>query len=487
MSLSLDEVLVLLKTNPTPDLLERVNDARTPLLEAINEKRQDDIDYLLAQKANVHARHEGDSAIIMACQQNNPELVIQLVNCGANVDEWNRQHMTPLMVAVTHERDRLVHTLLTLGAAVNTQNKHGITPLYLAVNHNRVACAIMLLMHGADPYVRPFGLECPVQRTIELNCNEILHEMVERTDLRHQPILNSLIELSIRKKQTMCLEELLYDKIPTSILNQLLFYAIEKAYLDGALLLFQHGADANCTDFSRRTPIVWAAVYNDRPLFDMCLQYGADINKSKPPVLGILARHGNVAFVKHALSKGAKINQEYQHSTPLIEAARYGNDAVIHVLIQYGADMTHRNVFKESAADIAKYNYHHACHELLKTAEQLASLPYAHDMCTEMQTITIPKETWIHALSKPARRKAWDILLETRQDEIACFVALFEGEDRVLRQFRKGEEVHFSESWLRGLVRPSGNRMYRRRLLRYLVHPYAVRRVFQSVAPYFSG
>jgi hypothetical protein len=101
MSLSLDEVLVLLKTNPTPDLLERVNDARTPLLEAINEKRQDDIDYLLAQKANVHARHEGDSAIIMACQQNNPELVIQLVNCGANVDEWNRQHMTPAARTLT--------------------------------------------------------------------------------------------------------------------------------------------------------------------------------------------------------------------------------------------------------------------------------------------------------------------------------------------------------------------------------------------------
>ena len=171
----------------------------------------------------------------------------------------------------------------------------------------------------------------------------------------------------------------------------------------------------------------------------------------------------------------------------MIEAARYGNDAVIHVLIKHGADLSYRNGFKESAADIASYNYFHSCHDLLTKAEALSQLSYEHDMFYEMLHITIPQETWIHALSKPARRKALDILLETRQDEKACYVALFEGEDKVLKRYRQGEEVCFSESWLRGLVRPLGNRMYCRKLLQYLVHPRKVREVFQFVFPYFSG
>jgi ankyrin repeat protein len=266
-----------------------------------------------------------------------------------------------------------------------------------------------------------------------------------------------------------------------------LFYAIEKAYLDGVILLFQHGADANCTDFSHRTPILWAAVYNDRALFDVCLQYGADINAAKPSVLNILVRQGHNPFVKYALSKGAKINKDYQNSTPLIEAARYGNYSTIHVLIQHGADLSYRNGFNESAADIASYNYHHSCHELLKKAEALSQLTYGDDMFSEMLNMTIPKETWSHALSKPARRKAMDILLETRYDEIACFVALFEGEDRVLKRFRQGEDVCFSESWLRGFVRPLGNGMCRRRLVRYLVQPYHVRQAFHTLTDALSG
>lgn len=489
MYLSLDEVLALLKSDPTPDLLERVNDTQcTPLLEAINEKRQEDIDFLLSQKANVHARDEyNESPIIIACKQNNPELVIQLVNCGANVDEWIRSTMTPLMFAIAHDRHLMVNVLLTLGATVNIHNKHGVTPLCVAVQHNRVVCGMMLLMHGADPYIRHFGRECPVQRTVEFNFHEILHEIVQMTDIREQPILYSLIELSIQKKHTMCLAELLHDKIDQQILNQLLFYAIEKAYMEEVVLLFQHGADANCTDFCERTPILWAANYRDRELFDICLDYGADINKSSPTVLSILCRHGNVSFVKHALSKGAKINTMNRNTTALIEAARYGNDDIIHILIQHGADVSIKNLFKESPSQIAHYNYHHTCKTLLQKVEQLATLPYTHDMFSEMLNITITHETWVHALSKPARRKAIDILLETRQDEIACFVALFEGEDRVLQQFRKGEEVHFSESWVRGLVRPSGNRMYRRKLLRYLVHPYTVRHAFHQLTSAFSG
>jgi ankyrin repeat protein len=486
---SLEEVIQILKMNPTSDVLDGLNSITgyTPLMDAITANRQEDIDFLLSQKANVHVNVFGNSAILMACKQNNPELVIQLVNCGANVNDTTNNNMTPLMIAIMRKYDRLVDTLLSLGASVNSMSIYGSTPLYMAVNENSMACVMMLLTYGADPYKETISKPCAAELAIEFNYSECLYEMVQQTDLIHQPVWPKLLDRAIQRKCTPCFMELLHKNMEDDLLNRLLFYSIEKVYYEGVQLLFQYGANPNCTDLCKRTPILWAANFHNKELFNLCIEYGADINKSRPSVLNILCRHGDIAFVKYALSKGADVNSMIMNSTPLMEAARYGNDGVIHMLIQHGANVSCMNIYKETAANIALYHYHYSCHQLLTEVMRLNQLLYPHDMLTEMIHVNIPCETWYHSLSKEARHKAMDTILSVRQDEIACFVALFEGEDRLLKKFREGEEVAFSESWLRGFVRPSGNRMFRKRLMKYMVHPHEVRHTLRLLAPCFSG
>ena len=160
---------------------------------------------------------------------------------------------------------------------------------------------------------------------------------------------------------------------------------------------------------------------------------------------------------------------------------------MIHLLIQFGANVTLKNSNGDTAAKIGLYTANQTCYQILQESLLLSALPYTHDMLTEMLRINLPYETWVSVLSKESRKKSCDLLREYYVDEMACFVALFEGEDRALQEFREGKMVNFSDAWLRGWTRPMGNRMNRRRLVNYLVHPQTHRYIFRQLMVAFSA
>jgi len=489
---TLKEVMDELSTNPTSSVLERLhpNTKYTPLMEAIVFKQPDTITRLLDLKANVHVKHMyGDSAMMMACKQQDVRLFTQLVDYGAYIDSRNHNEHTPLMMAIMNRYDMLIPTILQLGGSVHKKDPLGNTPLMLAVLHNHSACIPLLLEYGSNPYLQSYTNYSSYERAVAFNHVNCIHVLMVLTDIRNQPLWYTMIESAIRNQFTDCLEELIRHGKPTDLtpFNMLLFYAIEKKYVKGVDLLFKYGASPYCTDWSHRTPIVWGAIHENKELLEVCLKYGAEINPINYSILNILCIYGNTPLVRYVISKGANINRVLKESTPLMEAARYGHDHLVHLLIQFGANVNVVNTFKETATDIALYTINMSCHAVLHDAQRLSKLSYTHDMLTEMFRITLPHETWVSALSKEARQKSCELLRASDVDEIACFIALFEGEDRVLKAFREGQLVHFSESWIRGLCRPLGNRMYRRNVISYLVHPRKVRHLFRQLTSAFSA
>jgi len=353
-----------------------------------------------------------------------------------------------------------------------------------------------LLQYGSDPYVKEYSGysgDTAFEKAIEYKRIECFRVLIEKTNVRYQPLMHTLVELAIHHRCIDCLEELLlygmyYKRREDSTpLNMILFYAIEKKYLAGVRLLFKYGASPHSTDWNHRTPIVWGAIHQSQELIDICLHYGANINPFHYSLLNLLCIHGNTHLVRHVISKGARINNLHDGNTPLMEVARYGHYHLVHLLIQFGADVTLVDSCGRTARDIALKNFKMSCHHVLHDAQRLSTLPSTHDMLTEMFRITLPHETWVSALSKEARQKSCELLRASYVDEIACFIALFEGEDRVLKAFREGKLVHFSESWIRGLCRPLGNRMYRRNVVSYLVHPRKVRHLFRQLTSAFSA
>ena len=93
--------------------------------------------------------------------------------------------------------------------------------------------------------------------------------------------------------------------------------------------LLQSGQSINETDWTKRTPLHWAAAYCSEVL-EFLLQYG-----------------------------GTKINaQDLYGDTPLSVAARHGRDATVAILLEQGANPLLANFCHHTPLDAAKENDH---------------------------------------------------------------------------------------------------------------------------------
>ena len=183
--------------------------------------------------------------------------------------------------------------------------------------------------------------------------------------------------------------------------------------IDLVRLLLKAGADVNCVDEYKKTPLIWAASENNVEMIRILLEAGADVNASSEhmTVLGasaegnsawtvnadkknvdgllLLLEHGAEVRPKNAesplipavdigsfektrvlLEHGADINATAYYSgyTPLMEATRSGYLNIIKLLIEKGADVNRRGKDGSTALAHAINNHHPQIAKLLRKA-----------------------------------------------------------------------------------------------------------------------
>jgi ankyrin repeat protein len=111
---------------------------------------------LLSAGANVNTKDnvEGATALTIACQRKNLQVIKALVNHGANVNAISKYGQTPLMTAAGTCSEPVVRYLLQNGAKVAEKSASGGTALFSAVVQGCVDVAKTLLQAGADVNVR---------------------------------------------------------------------------------------------------------------------------------------------------------------------------------------------------------------------------------------------------------------------------------------------------------------------------------------------
>lgn len=110
---------------------------------------------LLEEGANVNERNEyGDTPLIWAAGDGNPEIVGLLVEKGADVNACNKFGDTPLFEAVWDGNTETVELLLLEKADVNARDMHDTTPLHAAARMDKTEIAGLLLKRGADVNAR---------------------------------------------------------------------------------------------------------------------------------------------------------------------------------------------------------------------------------------------------------------------------------------------------------------------------------------------
>ena len=106
------------------------------------------VDALLAQNANINSRgFDGQTPLLIACLENQLEVVELLCNKGTDVSAQRNDGDTSLHIAVRKNLLEITKVLLRYGATL-ISNKDGLTPLEIAKEKQNSEIVAVLDMKG---------------------------------------------------------------------------------------------------------------------------------------------------------------------------------------------------------------------------------------------------------------------------------------------------------------------------------------------------
>ncbi|MDO8713170.1 MAG: ankyrin repeat domain-containing protein [Polynucleobacter sp.] len=138
--------------------------------------------------------------------------------------------------------------------------------------------------------------------------------------------------------------------------NPMLIVAIRDKSLQVAdLLLANKAINVNLMNKSGENPLMMASIEGELPLVEtLVLKNKAEVNKSGWTPLHYACTTGKLSVAEFLIAKGAKVNAlSPSETTPLMMAVGSGNDLLIKLLLDNGADLRMRNHEGYSAIDVA--------------------------------------------------------------------------------------------------------------------------------------
>ena len=281
-----------------------------------------DIDTVLRETdvdINLTRAQDGASLLHMACFHISVDCIRLLLTRGANTDQLNKKHETPLHIACREGLTRYaqlrlvecVRLLLAHNANGNYIDNDGRTPLSIVCEHGNTVLAQLLLKHGVDV------------------------------------------------------------NIPDNLGRTPLLWACQKGHVDCVYFLLEHGAGVNYASTNDgTTPLHSTCKNGNLECTSLLLEHGADTEKVTrkgftPLYLAGFNRHRHC--IRLLLNNDANANHRMPGSniTPLMWTCKVGKVAYAHLLLNHGADTTHINSNGETALFIACFYGNTNCVRLL--------------------------------------------------------------------------------------------------------------------------
>src|SRR5580692_2573147 len=316
---------------------------------------------------------DGTTAIMYAAANGDLELVRALIKAGANVKLQNQFGTSALTEAAIIGSTPVIEALLKAGADPNFKNPNGETPLMAAARSGRIDAAKALLAAGADINAKETwggqsaimwaSAQCQADmvkflasKDASLNDHGKINQWERKIIQEPRPKdMNkggfTPLHYAAREGCTACVQNLLDahadpDSEDPDRETPLLL-ALENMHFDTAAVLVKGGADLDKWDLFGRSPVYMAADVSTLPMKGngavavlpspdkltavdvgrMMLEKGANPNiqlKRRPPYRDVPQDRGGDGM----LAQGA---------TPLLRAARGGDDKFVALLLEYKA------------------------------------------------------------------------------------------------------------------------------------------------------
>lgn len=235
----------------------------TPLMEAAFQNNSTMTEILINQSENINLNKtntDGNTALLIAAQNNNSPIVQTLIAAGADLKKRNSNYQTALLIAAQNNYLELMRTLIAAdptseqihsalriavtknhfeiaeicvnaGADVNQldeniyslrMNTNGCSLLMTAASHGNAAMVKMLIEHEADvDIVSPYGITALLRATDKYN-SEIVRMLLDKS-------IATINQADHRGKTP-------------------LLHALDQSASDIATLLIHHGADVKAKD-----------------------------------------------------------------------------------------------------------------------------------------------------------------------------------------------------------------------------------------------
>ena len=316
---------------------------------------------------------DGSTAVMYAAANGDLELVRALIKAGANVKLKNQFGTSALTEAAIIGSAPVVEALLKAGADPNFRTTDGETPLMAAARSGKVDAAKALLAAGAEINAKEtWGGQSALMwaaaqsqadmvkflasKDASLNDHGRVNQWERKVIQEPRPKdLNkggfTALHYAAREGCAACVENLLAagadpDSEDPDRMTPLLL-ALMNLHFDAAAVLVKGGADLDKWDLFGRSPVYMAADVSTLPtkgngavavipsadklsaadVARMLLERGADPNlqlKRRPPYRDVPQDRGGDTM----LAQGA---------TPLLRAARAGDDKFVALLLEYKA------------------------------------------------------------------------------------------------------------------------------------------------------
>jgi ankyrin repeat protein len=327
-----------------------------------------------AKGANVNATAaDGTTAIMYAAANGDLELVRALIKAGANVKPANQFGTSALTEAAIIGSAPIVDALLKAGADPNFKNIDGETPLMAAARSGKLDAAKALLDAGASINAKESwgGQSALMWASAQSQADMVKFLASKDASLNDHGKVNqwerkiiqeprpkdmnkggfTALHYAAREGCVTCVQNLLAAGADPDAEDPdretPLLLALENLHFDTAAVLVKGGADLDKWDLFGRSPVYMAADVSTLPMKGngavavipstdkltaldvgrMMLQKGANPNiqlKRRPPYRDVPQDRGGDGM----LAQGA---------TPLLRAARGGDDKFVALLLEYKA------------------------------------------------------------------------------------------------------------------------------------------------------
>lgn len=328
-----EAIELLLNAGADPN--SQTQDGDTALHLVAPTDRSDIVQLLLPKKANPNSPNKREIwPITLAAVRNQIQNLKLLLAAGGNsnysysVSNQNgtKRLLPALLYFIEQGETDVAEVFIDAKANVNMADEDGLTPLHYAARQGLVGITKLLLAVGADPNTESKVGEAPLQIAVKTGYVDIVKLLLSAKANPNITVLNKV-------------EEDEFENV------SLLYWAVTYRHNDIVKMLLELNSDPNFKSKSGFTVLhqaVWTGQYE---IAQLLLQSQANPNCQDD------CKHTPLGDCKH---------------TPLHDAALKGNQEMIKLLIDYGADIKIRDNLGKTPDQVAAANGHQAAAVLIR-------------------------------------------------------------------------------------------------------------------------